>query len=65
MEHHFTILRIAGTSTLEINFIFYYFKCHILQMRSSSSMLVYHDDVIKWKHLTRNWPFVRGIHRSR
>ena len=18
-----------------------------------------HDDVIKWKHLTRNWPFVR------
>ena len=24
----------------------------------------YHDDVIKWKHLPRNWPFVRGIHRS-
>ena len=23
-----------------------------------------HDDVIKWKHFTRNWPFVRGIHRS-
>ena len=23
-----------------------------------------HDDVIKWKHLPRNWPFVRGIHRS-
>ena len=22
------------------------------------------DDVIKWKHLPRNWPFVRGIHRS-
>ena len=24
-----------------------------------------HDDVIKWKHFSRNWPFVRGIHRSR
>ena len=27
-------------------------KCHI------------HDDVIKWKHFPRYWPFVRGIHRS-
>ena len=24
-----------------------------------------HDDVIKWKHFPRNWPFVLGIHRSR
>ena len=23
------------------------------------------DDVIKWKHFPRHWPFVRGIHRSR
>ena len=23
-----------------------------------------HDDVIKWKHLPRYWPFVLGIHRS-
>ena len=23
-----------------------------------------HDDVIKWKHFPRHWPFVRGIHRS-
>ena len=23
-----------------------------------------HDDVIKWKHFPRCWPFVRGIHRS-
>ena len=27
-------------------------------------MLVRHDDVIKWKHFPRYWPFVRGIHRS-
>ena len=25
---------------------------------------IYHDDVIKWKHFPRYWPFVRGIHRS-
>ena len=24
----------------------------------------FHDDIIKWKHFPRNWPFVRGIHRS-
>ena len=24
-----------------------------------------HDDVIKWKHLPRHWPFVWGIHRFR
>ena len=23
----------------------------------------HHDEVIKWKHLPRCWPFVRGIHR--
>ena len=23
-----------------------------------------HDDVIKWKHFSRYWPFVRGIRRS-
>ena len=23
-----------------------------------------HDDVIKWKHFPRNWPFVPEIHRS-
>ena len=23
-----------------------------------------HDDVIKWKHFSRYWPFVQGIHRS-
>ena len=27
-------------------------------------LLSLHDDVIKWKHFPRYWPFVRGIHRS-
>ena len=26
--------------------------------------LLVHDDDIKWKHLPRYWPLVRGIHRS-
>ena len=29
-----------------------------------SIWLSLHDDVIKWKHFPRYWPFVRGIHRS-
>ena len=27
-------------------------------------MICCHDDVIKWKHFPRYWPFLRGIHRS-
>ena len=26
--------------------------------------MIYHDDVIKWKHFLCYWPFVRGIHQS-
>ena len=29
-----------------------------------TSSVVYHDDIIKWKHFLCNWPFVWGIHRS-
>ena len=29
-----------------------------------SFLSCHHDDVIKWKHFPRNWPFVREIHRS-
>ena len=32
-------------------------------MRNSRCCRV-HDDVTKWKHFPRDWPFVRGIHRS-
>ena len=28
-------------------------------------IILIHDDVIKWKHFPRHWPFVRVIHRSR
>ena len=30
----------------------------------SCFIILRHDDVIKWKHFPRYWPFVRGIHRS-
>ena len=40
-----------------------------LSLVAISILLLYsfilHDDVIKWKHFPRYWPFVRGIHRSR
>ena len=29
-----------------------------------TTMMYYHDDVIKWKLFPLYWPFVRGIHRS-
>ena len=31
---------------------------------SISQTISTHEDVIKWKHFPRYWPFVRGIHRS-
>ena len=43
-------------------------KYHIPQMHSCcmdfSRIFKTHDDVIKWKHFPRYWPFVRGIHWS-
>ena len=29
-----------------------------------TDMSLHHDDVIKWKHFPRYWPFVRRIHQS-
>ena len=38
---------------------------HHRNSESKSEKPIEHDDVIKWKHFPRYWPFVRGIHRSR
>ena len=32
-------------------------------IRTRASPKTHHDDVNKWKHFPRYWPFVRGIHR--
>ena len=46
---------------LSINkFITYYGATYV----RSLTVWAIHDDVIKWKHFPRNWPFVRKIHRS-
>ena len=36
----------------------------ICSLPGDSNTVDGHDDVIKWKHFPRYWPFVRGIHRS-
>ena len=40
------------------------FRCMSVYVIVCHCLSVYHDDVIKWKHFPRNWPFVRKIHRS-
>ena len=44
-------------------------ECAVLQIfrneyQTRNSLKTIHDDVIKWKHFPRYWPFVRGNHRS-
>ena len=39
-------------------------QVEVLDTQYPDNNTVGHDDVIKWKHFPRNWPFVRGIHRS-
>ena len=47
---------------------FFWKKYFLLQFIEIKIFLIFdvlcHDDVIKWKHFPRYWPFVRGIHRS-
>ena len=42
-----------------------HFLCrYLLNSLISGKGCLSHDDVIKWKHFPRYWPFERGIHRS-
>ena len=36
----------------------------VKKQQTTKHVQISHDDVIKWKHFPRYWPFVRGIHRS-
>ena len=36
----------------------------IINSRKHPKGYKFHDDIIKWKHFRRYWPFMRGIHRS-
>ena len=56
METFFTLLALyGGNPTVTGGFP---------KQRAYNAGFEVHDDVIKWKHFPRNWPFVRGIHRS-
>ena len=56
----FNVLLLAETT-----FIWYVARRALWShMQSSKWHGMFHDDVIKWKHIPRYWPFVRGIHRS-
>ena len=52
--------------TVPVNSDIYMALSRILQCHNIHSIqdLCSHDNVIKWKHFPRYWPFVRGIHRS-
>ena len=39
-------------------------RCLVSTLSVTARYYLTPDDVIKWKHFPRNWPFVRGIHRS-
>ena len=53
-----------NTSINNINKGVPYLFCVVQTVAYLTPLFVVHDDVIKWKHFPRNWPFVRGIHRS-
>ena len=49
--------------------LFRYFMVDICLVYNTCSLhnvapIFLHDDVVKWKHFPRYWPFVRGMHRS-
>ena len=55
-----SLLRICSTRlTLEDKYAYHNTIQHVTTINRPI-----HDDVIKWKHFPRNWPFVRGIHCS-
>ena len=52
-------------------FILHYMWCSCCRfeyqcdsLRNLAHWFKLHDDVIKWEHFPRNWPFVRESHRS-
>ena len=39
-------------------------RLNLCSIGGTEKKVTQHDDVIKWKHFPRHWPFVWGIHRS-
>ena len=51
-------------SRRDTNFVVTVGNCACHNNNVTTTGAISHDDVIKWKHFPRHWPFVRGIHRS-
>ena len=60
---HFSCYLLYVTCSCEINT----FEVEVIDLRFRILAAIWqasgHDDVIKWKHFPRYWPFVLGIHR--
>ena len=49
--------------SLTANQLFQHYSICTLLGDKRLQTTVHHDDVVKWQHFPRYWPFVRGIHR--
>ena len=58
---HFTI----GLCSVQLAFTFCWYTTREIHWIMLIVNTFYHDDVIKWKHFRRYWPFVWVFHRSR
>ena len=54
----------SSWNVLQQQRVIFEYKLCILQTMTKRIKLRVHDDVIKWKHFPRYWPFVREIHRD-
>ena len=54
----------AGWRTWVRSFWWWCVEWSELMLHDMDTFRSWHDDVIKWKHFPRYWPFLWGIHRS-
>ena len=65
----FLSFSLKRTQSLDLRHLLPMYHIQVVQVHVVENKLwmlhchIFHDDVIKWKHLPRYWPFVRGIHR--
>ena len=55
------IFKFSGKAVLEENVLWFHWSIPSLSPAPIDWNLSMHDDVIKWKHFPRYWPFVWGI----
>ena len=70
IDNNLTLVQIMawrriGDKPLSLSIVTLFTDSYIRYSASMGQISSIHDDVIKWKHFPRNWPFVREIHRSR